>query len=762
MRLAALFILEHYLFMDSQTINLVGEYFYSFKKEGNKIFIERVKNDNYVENLYPEGVTELSALVGANGSGKTTIFSIINKNQDTTKAIFVYENKEQEIVIENRTGKVNEHGTITEIDGCDVYFDKKKLNSKVNVDIPVLYYSPIADSDLERFNSPISKTSHFKSTLFEYHLDNVERSLMLMTDNVVDEIRKVYPKLPVYDHLSIMPKPLHKRDLRNVYGGFKIEGDVEKSMKESLEMLWSQYENTEKEHLTHDSKDFFKDLEVNLFSFIVLDGTSMITDFNGVHEVPFESFIKEEDFYVKLDNFFLHKIAHIDRYIYREVRQQLKNTKEYIDLLKLFEGNNFNSELIELRNDLLSMIKGFKDEGPDLKIMDFLSLISTHLQSFISTQLKGREFENLRDNLQKFANYLFDLSVLSEEDPLDKILSNLQIIEDGVKLSFKSLIEARIEIITQLKDGVKRAIRIVDSIKKMYLRLDSLTKANGVELSEGVLRLNLKEASYEDLSGVIQIYKKIIQEFNTNSVIRAQIFEFRPNKRLSFGEKSLLNLFSSLYEFTIEKYYHTRRKENYIILLDEADLGFHPLWKKGYVNVIAKVIPVIFSKLNDDIDNSELPELDKRKIQLVMTTHDCLTLSDIPSYNITYLERYVNENSDYVKVLSSKENPGKSFGANVNDLLSDSFFIEDSLMGDFAKETIESIISWIEKSEDLKKGISLSEIDRYKKLVSIIDEPVIRIKLSEMIDELAESSTEFQKEMIQREIDLLQKKKDSL
>lgn len=761
MRLAALFILEHYLFEDSQTINLVGEYFYSFKKEGYKIFIERVKNDNYVENLYPEGVTELSAIVGANGSGKTTIFSIINKNQDTTKAIFVYESKEYEIVIENRTGKVNEHGAVTEIDGCEVYFDKKKLNSKVNIDIPVLYYSPIADSDLERFNSPISKTSHFKSTLFEYHLDNVERSLMLMTDNLVDEIRKVYPKLPIYDYLSIMPKPLHKRDLRNAYGGFKTEGDIEKSMKESLEILWSQYKNKEKEHLTHNSKDFFKDLEVNIFSFFVLDGTSMITDFNGVHNVPFENFIKGEDFYVKLDNYFLHKIAHIDKYIYREVRQKLEDTREYIDLLKLFEGNNFNSELIELRDDLLSMIAGFKNEGVDLKIMDFLSLISTNLQFFISTQLEGREFENLRDNLQRFI-HSFNLSVLSEEDPLDKILSNLQLVEDGVKLSFSSLIEARFEIITQLKDGVKRAIRLVDSIKKMYLRLDSLTKVNGVELSEGVLRLNLKELGYEDLSGVIQIYKKVIQEFNTNSVIRTQIFEFRPNKRLSYGEKSLLNLFSGLYEFTIEKYYHTRRKENYIILLDEADLGFHPLWKKGYVNVISKVIPIVFSKLNDDIDNSKLPELNERKVQLVITTHDCLTLSDIPKYNITYLERYTGENSDFVRVLSSNENPGRSFGANVNDLLSDSFFIEDSLMGDFAKETIESIISWIEKSEELKKDVSLSEIDKYKKLISIIDEPVIRIKLSEMIDELAGNSSEFQKEMIQREIELLQKKKDSL
>ena len=37
--------------------------------------------------------------------------------------------------------------------------------------------------------------------------------------------------------------------------------------------------------------------------------------------------------------------------------------------------------------------------------------------------------------------------------------------------------------------------------------------------------------------------------------------------------------------------------EYYLLLLDEPDLGFHPLWKKKFINAISKTLPLIFSKM---------------------------------------------------------------------------------------------------------------------------------------------------------------------
>ncbi|WP_298898208.1 hypothetical protein [uncultured Psychroserpens sp.] len=737
MRLVAIYILEHYLFDEPQTINLVGKYFYSFEKDEKGIVINRVKNENYVEGLHSTSITELSAIVGANGSGKTTLFSIINRFNDDTKAVFVYENESDELSIVNRTGKRNEHGNISEVDSCEVYFQDSKLVTKVDIDIPILYYSPIADEDLSRFSSLISKTSHFKSTLIEYHLDNVERSLMLMTDEIVDEIKKVYPQLPLYDYLSVQAKPLHKRDLRNTYGGFKEEGDIERIQKISLDKLWEQYPNKDKEHLLHENKDFFKDLEVNILSYLIIDGTSMQTAFNGSYDVSFEDIIKEEDFYKKLDHFFFHKLVYIDKYIYEELRKRY-NESDYHTLLFVFEETNFDQKLKEKKEKILSLISDLKNKSTGLLSQELIDYISNSLDLFIVEELEGEEFKNISDNLSKYIDHLFSQYDVDDKNFSNKIQSDLIEIEKGIDKSFDEIFKARFEIIDQLKSGAKRAIRLFDSIKNFYSILNSIVDKQGVRLGEGSINVDLKVVDFEEFKRVIRLYKKVIQELNINSVIDAQLIEFRPNKRLSFGEKSLINLFSSLYEFTIRKYHHLRRKEYYVLLLDEADLGFHPLWKKRFVSSIVKVLPIIFNKLNEDIDNSKSPELDTRKIQIIISTHDPLTLSDIPNYNVVYVDRLTNDNSSIIHIVDDKKRPRDSFGANVHDLLAHSFFLEDGFMGEFAKEIITDLINYLTYDENYEissenlKPISDWNNDKAQKVINIIDEPLIKERVQSL------------------------------
>ena len=282
-----------------------------------------------------------------------------------------------------------------------------------------------------------------------------------------------------------------------------------------------------------------------------------------------------------------------------------------------------------------------------------------------------------------------------------------------------------------------------------------MKESRGFSLNQGCISVKLKEVDFDIFKRVIQLYKRVIQALNSNSVIDAQLIEFRPNKRLSFGEKSLINLFSSLYEFTIKKYHHLRRKEHYILLLDEADLGFHPLWKKKYINVISKVTPLIFSKLNEGVDNGKNPNLENRKIQIIISTHDSLTLSDIPNYNITYIDKVFDDLSDRSKILSIEEKPSKSFGANIHDLLADSFFLKDGFMGEFAKEKIDEIIKWLNikiihnklsedsMREDLKEQLNKEQLELFEnykaiskkyclQVIEIIDEPLLKNVLEEM------------------------------
>jgi predicted ATP-binding protein involved in virulence len=193
------------------------------------------------------------------------------------------------------------------------------------------------------------------------------------------------------------------------------------------------------------------------------------------------------------------------------------------------------------------------------------------------------------------------------------------------------------------------------------------------------------------------------------------------SKKLSSGENALLNLFSRLYDFInsnlkIENRFYNVH-DHYLLLLDEADLGFHPSWKKRYVKALISTIPHFFNELEN-----------KPGIQIVFTTHDPFALSDLPNTNVVYIERSSYDVDSCVMDDGNLNRPLKTFGANISDLLADSFFLKDSLIGDFAYEIISKTIDWL---NDKKNS---DNFEYYKKVIQTIDEPIVQRKLSEMYD----------------------------
>jgi hypothetical protein len=213
------------------------------------------------------------------------------------------------------------------------------------------------------------------------------------------------------------------------------------------------------------------------------------------------------------------------------------------------------------------------------------------------------------------------------------------------------------------------------------------------------------------------------------------ILNFEPSDRsLSSGENALLNFYSRVYDYYKRNIFDLPTEKKYpyyFIFLDEADLGFHPKWKKQFVNSILEFLENFFSSI-------------EAKVQVFFTTHDSLTLSDIPNYNITYL----TEEDGKRRVLSEEEKPQKSFGANITELLADSFFVGNGLIGDFAKEKIDKTITW------LKNDKTEGDSKYHELLIRNIDEPIIQKKLSEMYDEKTKS--EISKELLKQQIEYLQ------
>jgi hypothetical protein len=179
-------------------------------------------------------------------------------------------------------------------------------------------------------------------------------------------------------------------------------------------------------------------------------------------------------------------------------------------------------------------------------------------------------------------------------------------------------------------------------------------------------------------------------------------------------------------------------------LLDEADLGFHPVWKRKFVNTIINTIPYFFNNL----DRSP-------NVQIIFTTHDPLTLSDLPNKNIIYLMRDVTQGETEFLKYDSLDRPTKSFAANITDLLADSFFVENGLVGDFARIKINETVKWLnnkDRDETLK--------NHYFTLISLIDEPLIQRKLSEMFDNIFNSDLELQN--LNEQIKIMEERKSKL
>jgi len=711
MRLAALYIKQHkYLFnTQPQVLNLGGKYFYDFEFiTDNEITIYRKKNNKYIDNFYSDEIISISGIVGANGTGKTSLLKIIHKSyQEDTPVIFIYENlKEDEIeyYIDNRIGIRNENGGIVEDSKPIVnFFENIVYNKFDGSSYTELYYSPIYDKNISDFYTLLNvESNHSEKTLEEIYNDSVLKEVVFLYSDVSDKIKNIYPDFPNYENIIIKPKKLHKRDFTKVYidsnlgnpnKGETLIHTIERDLgleylpntvsllntylsilksgniTDALKEIWNlpQYKNNnvQNSHLIHNSTDFIKNIEVAILSYLLLNDTFAITELTGSFD--YNKILKAKSFEETLNYFLAKYITQTD--------------------------------------------KGFYSKPEEININDYDELIQKcHILYNRSTVLSGQDTKIIKE---KITNDINGFKAL--KDFYDLIITNQSLIHNNDEYSY--------------------------------------------------LNLNVKnKQTQEILYHIIRAYTKVQTYFSTIPIGIVDFIEIEADKKLSFGEKSLLNLYSTLYEFTLEKN-HTRESENYLLILDEADLGYHPLWKRKYVDALNKTLPEIFNTLNakvfDSIKKKKVnSEQKKPKIQIIFTTHDPLTLSDLPNSSIVFLKK----EGLFSKVLkiSDFERPTRTFGANISNLLSDSFFINDGLIGDFAKDKIENVIFELNKLIDLKTNNVSVDVSEDKKMlinktIEIIDEPIIKMKLIDMYNTIFEVSIENEINELEERLKYLRK-----
>lgn len=194
----------------------------------------------------------------------------------------------------------------------------------------------------------------------------------------------------------------------------------------------------------------------------------------------------------------------------------------------------------------------------------------------------------------------------------------------------------------------------------------------------------------------------------------------------------LINLNSTLHDVSIEKEHLSFLKYHHVcMLMDEVELYYHPDLQRKFVKLL---LDSITSVPLDNIYN----------INITLVTHSPFVLSDIPQSNILCLQKG-----------ECVSRQGQTFGANIVDLLNESFFLQGTI-GDIAQSCINEVVEFyfmhrryqesLRENEN-KQGwhINMGLAKKFEEwrskfdyVTSIIGEEYLQKELREMFDELVD------------------------
>lgn len=199
-----------------------------------------------------------------------------------------------------------------------------------------------------------------------------------------------------------------------------------------------------------------------------------------------------------------------------------------------------------------------------------------------------------------------------------------------------------------------------------------------------------------------------------------------PFSSISSGERQIAYTISNLMYHMVNvdsewnDYYRKDRdhleviKYHYMnVIFDEVELYFHPEMQRQYTSIMLKTLKSVrFSNI--------------RGINIMMVTHSPFVLSDIPDSNVLCLGEEDNQVT-------------KTLGGNIMEMLSNSFFMENSI-GDVIKEEIASIVDMYNKAVREKMNVKEDYKHKHTRFTYIcknIGDEFLKRMLTKMVDDIS-------------------------
>jgi len=406
----------------------------------------------------------------------------------------------------------------------------------------------------------------------------------------------------------------------------------------------------------------------------------------------------------------------------------------------------------EIRRNLEFLLSSFR-KLIDFQLPNFLSISIIH---FDESNLKNENNPDIVEISNKFREWTLDNKLSLK----DAIINNLWI------SSFFNLIRSDREFSTtqfigRLKLGKFQSPQLY--ISKFFSSLKNKTVSRGefknIKLDHHISKIENIETLIANFDNWIEdrvivigqnysIHMRVNEETRdaVNSFLTLYIrskgltdfldFNWRS---LSSGEQSKFSLYSRFYQVKVGINHENLRK-NLLILIDEGDICFHPEWQREFFSFIVKFLTGLFSE---------------HDLQMIFTTNTPFITSDLPKSHIIFLKK----DGQKVIALEQRNFQHETFAANIHTLLSNSFYMDHTLIGQFAKEKIDAILESL-NSESENYIQSASQRERIKREIEIIGEPLLKRKLLELWHEKygAQAEIETLKDRI-KELEELELKK---
>lgn len=698
----------------NQGFNFSNKYDVSYEAETKKLTIK--KKQNPIPKIYGDHIVNITALVGQNGVGKSTILNVLGlKDKDIRQEFgaFVGRDLSWFAIYEVKHDKDNER--IFLFKG----YNKKYIPENIEVENDGKYQNLNGNSEYYTF--------YVKRNFCNEQAETCLKTAVINEDYCSHIRYFYYGQLPQTtqgeENLKSSSKGL--RDMERKYlsrcGSFQERVNLcyallNQTEDDGMKVLGEIFHTTSPEHLT---------LTIRLPYL----GTAPYVGKEGENyrTIEKESNKLNEILYLPDPNKFPNLFNTIDIYA--------DKTEAFYQFCILL----LKTLLCKCLNSL-----GYLDPEKDLQT----------LQEFVKSKNFQKKIESemtKADNVEYLLNFIMLFSKLAlNNNKNGKETEECPCIGKISERMYKYQFE-RVIVLCILLTGDDRYTHYIENW--LGTRYDSLTaqlegeakKANRkafvseqdrIEADGACVKFTIKGMSEETKKALLAIAAQLDRLYNSRFGQDYHEIMETSLSNLSTGELRFIDLFADLYEIFNKDMGANVGRDNMnnqtmILLFDEPDSCLHPEWARQFIyalNSILNVKPFAEKSIN---------------YQIILTTHSPIMLSDIPSEHIICMEGK-EEKSGENKEKSRKIEVHKAdfgFASNIYDIMKSSFFME-KYFGEFASRFVDDLTSKCSKlEEDILAGKTGDYNDRRRELVArieLIGEPRLRQNYMRRIERMDE------------------------